>query len=113
LAGKLPGRIGDSPVIGAGTWADPACAVSCTGDGELFIRSAVAHAIASSADPLPRAAAQQLAKVAALGGTGGLIALRADGSLSAAVTGSDIARAWWTADGASGVGLLASDPWPI
>ncbi len=112
LAGKLPGRIGDSPVIGAGTWADHGCAVSCTGDGELFIRSAVAHSLALASGPLAVAAAQQLSRVAALGGMGGLIALRADGSLTAAVTGGDIARAWWTADGVSGDGLLAGDPWP-
>jgi beta-aspartyl-peptidase (threonine type) len=112
LAGKMPGRIGDSPVIGAGTWADQDCAVSCTGDGELFIRCAVSHNVALSADPLPQAATRQLGRVAALGGMGGLIAMRADGSLAAAVTGGDIARAWWTADGVSGAGLLADDPWP-
>ena len=45
---KLPGRVGDSPVIGAGTYADNAtCAVSCTGDGEFFIRAAVAHQISA------------------------------------------------------------------
>lgn len=112
LAGKLPGRIGDSPVIGAGTWADRGCAVSCTGDGELFIRLAVARSLALAADPLAAAATQPLARVAALGGMGGLIALRADGCWTAAVTGGDIARAWWTADGVSAAGLLAGDPWP-
>ena len=45
---KLPGRVGDSPVIGAGTFADNnTCAVSCTGDGEFFIRAAVAHEIST------------------------------------------------------------------
>ena len=112
LAGKMPGRIGDSPVIGAGTWADQGCAVSCTGDGELFIRAAVAHHVALSTSPLAAAAAQHLGRVATLGGMGGLVAMRADGSLTAAVTGGDIARAWWTADGVSGAGLLAGDPWP-
>jgi beta-aspartyl-peptidase (threonine type) len=44
LTGKLPGRVGDSPIIGAGTYADDrACGVSCTGTGEVFIRHAVAH----------------------------------------------------------------------
>ena len=45
---KLPGRVGDSPVIGAGTYADNnSCAVSCTGDGEYFIRAAVAHEVSA------------------------------------------------------------------
>lgn len=44
--GKMPGRIGDSPLIGAGAWADDAVAVSCTGQGEYFIRTAVAVQIA-------------------------------------------------------------------
>src|SRR5881394_4591289 len=48
MTNKRPGRIGDSPIIGAGTYADnEACGVSCTGHGEYFIRYAVAHDIAS------------------------------------------------------------------
>jgi beta-aspartyl-peptidase (threonine type) len=48
LTGKLPGRVGDSPIIGAGTYADnDTCAASCTGIGEYFIRYAVAHDIAA------------------------------------------------------------------
>jgi L-asparaginase/beta-aspartyl-peptidase (threonine type) len=43
---KLPGRVGDSPIIGAGTWADGAVAVSCTGQGEFFMRTAAAAQIA-------------------------------------------------------------------
>ena len=69
LAGKLPGRIGDSPVIGAGTWADRGCAVSCTGDGELFIRSAVARSLASAptseAWPAPPAASSSRSRTSA------------------------------------------------
>jgi beta-aspartyl-peptidase (threonine type) len=45
---KLPGRVGDSPVIGAGTYANNAtCAISCTGDGEFFIRAVVAHQVSA------------------------------------------------------------------
>ena len=48
MTAKLPGRVGDCPVFGAGTWADNAtCAVSCTGHGEFFIRWAAAHDIAA------------------------------------------------------------------
>ncbi len=114
LAGKMPGRIGDSPVIGAGTWADHGCAVSCTGDGELFIRRAVAHTVATaSRDESPAAVlARVLASVQALGGMGGIIALRSDGSLAAGVVDGDIARGWWSAEQGYHTGLLANDPWP-
>jgi L-asparaginase / beta-aspartyl-peptidase len=84
---KKPGRIGDSPVIGAGTYANNAtCAVSATGDGEYFIRSVVAHDIAAlmeyRAMPLAQAAQQVLDKVAKLGGTGGLIAIDRKGNIT-------------------------------
>jgi len=48
LRGKHPGRIGDSPVIGAGTYADRSVAVSCTGDGESILRTVLAHRVAVS-----------------------------------------------------------------
>jgi len=111
IAGKLPGRIGDSPVIGAGTWADAGCAVSCTGDGELFIRLGLARSLAH-ASGTAAAAGDLLAQVDRLGGMGGLIALRADGGMVADVTGADIARGWWTADGGCVTGLNDGDPWP-
>jgi L-asparaginase / beta-aspartyl-peptidase len=85
--GKLPGRIGDSPLIGAGNYADNrACAVSGTGLGEAFIRAAVAYDVAARMryrkDPLPRAAAGALANVARLGGDGGLIAVDRRGNVA-------------------------------
>lgn len=80
---KRYGRVGDSPIIGAGTWADERCAVSATGWGEFFIRAAVAHDVAARltyrGDPLPVAARAALDTVGRLGGTGGLIALDAGG----------------------------------
>jgi L-asparaginase / beta-aspartyl-peptidase len=84
ITGKRWGRIGDSPVIGAGTWADDrSCAVSATGSGEYFIRAAVAHEIAARMRYLgesPRAAADAvMADVAALGGNGGVIVVSASG----------------------------------
>ena len=85
--GKLPGRIGDSPIIGAGTYADNrACAVSGTGLGEAFIRAAVAYDVAARMryrkESLARAAAGALAKVARLGGDGGLIAVDRRGNVA-------------------------------
>lgn len=78
---KLPGRVGDSPLIGSGTWADSNVAVSCTGKGEVFIRQAVAHDVAArikyakqSLAEASRAVIQdEVPKMA--GGQGGLIAV--------------------------------------
>jgi beta-aspartyl-peptidase (threonine type) len=85
--GKLPGRVGDSPLIGAGTYADNrACAVSGTGLGEAFIRAAVAHDVCArmryGGSSLTAAAAAALKNVAALGGDGGLIAVDRRGNVA-------------------------------
>ncbi|MGY2733972.1 isoaspartyl peptidase/L-asparaginase family protein [Sphingomonas sp. UYP23] len=78
VTGKRWGRIGDSPLIGAGTYADDrAGAVSCTGSGEFFIRANVAHEICArvrlAGESLEAAVETVLAEVTALGGTGGII----------------------------------------
>jgi beta-aspartyl-peptidase (threonine type) len=85
--GKMPGRVGDSPIIGAGTYADNrACAVSGTGLGEAFIRAAVAHDVAARMryrkESLVTAAAAALKNVAALGADGGLIAVDRRGNVA-------------------------------
>jgi L-asparaginase/beta-aspartyl-peptidase (threonine type) len=81
--GQLPGRVGDTPVIGAGTWADDHVAVSCTGTGERFIRAALAHELSArvryTGDPVPDAAA---AVIEGLTGDGGLIVVGKDGSFA-------------------------------
>ncbi|HTX48088.1 MAG TPA: isoaspartyl peptidase/L-asparaginase [Caulobacteraceae bacterium] len=86
IFGKLPGRVGDSPIIGAGAWADDTVAVSCTGQGEMFIRAAVGAQIAFrmrfGGQPLASAAPAALEEVRALGGEGGLIALSAEGDIA-------------------------------
>ncbi|MEJ7926184.1 isoaspartyl peptidase/L-asparaginase [Sphingobium sp. AN641] len=84
LTGKRWARIGDSPLIGAGTYADDrSCAVSATGAGEFFIRVGVGHEIAARMRMLgeePRAAAQAtFAEIAAMGGVGGVIVAAPDG----------------------------------
>ena len=84
LTAKRWGRIGDSPLIGAGTYADDrACAVSATGLGEAFIRAVAGHQLAMrmmlSGEDLQAALDAVLADVGALGGTGGLIAVAPDG----------------------------------
>jgi beta-aspartyl-peptidase (threonine type) len=85
LTGKRWGRIGDSPVIGAGTYADDrACAVSATGAGEFFIRAGVAHTICDRVrflhETIQQAADATIQEVGALGGDGGVIVAAPDGS---------------------------------
>lgn len=87
MTGKAPGRIGDSPMIGAGTYADnAACAVSATGHGEFFIRFAAAHEVAArilyAHQPLAQAAQEVIAVLAAAGGLGGLVAVGRDGTIA-------------------------------
>ena len=84
---KRAGRVGDSPVIGAGTYANGAtCAVSATGDGEYFIRATVAHDVSALMEyrgmSLQEAAQSVLDKVAKLGGSGGLIAIDRQGNIA-------------------------------
>jgi beta-aspartyl-peptidase (threonine type) len=84
---KRPGRVGDTPVIGAGTYANNAtCAVSATGDGEYFIRATVGRDVSALMEyrgmPLKEAAQATLDKVAKLGGTGGLIAIDHQGNIT-------------------------------
>ena len=84
---KRPGRVGDSPIVGAGTYANNAtCAVSATGDGEYFIRASVGHDISAMMEyrgmSLEEAAQAVLDKVAKLGGTGGLIAIDRKGNVA-------------------------------
>ncbi len=90
LAGKLPGRVGDSPLIGAGTFADNrSAAVSATGIGEYFMRSVLAHEVAARVRhcgvPLGRAVDEAIhGELAGLGGRGGLIAVSSEGIASLA-----------------------------
>lgn len=84
LTGKRWGRIGDSPVIGAGTYADDgSAAVSATGSGEYFIRALAAYQVAErvkiGGESLGRALDDTLADISDLGGSGGLIAVASNG----------------------------------
>lgn len=101
--GKLAGRIGDSPIPGAGVWADDAIAVSCTGAGEMFIRAAAAAQLAFrmrfGGEDLGAAADATLAEVAALGGEGGLIALTNKGEIVMPFNSAGMKRAALYPDG--------------
>jgi L-asparaginase / beta-aspartyl-peptidase len=101
---KLPGRVGDTPVVGAGTYANNAtCAVSCTGDGEFFIRAMVAHQVSVlmelSGISLTEAAERGLADAQKLGGTGGLIAVDKDGNVTLPFNTSGMYRGYIGGDG--------------
>ena len=87
LTGKRWGRIGDSPIIGAGTYADDgSAAVSATGSGEYFIRALAAYQVAERVkighESLQHALDETLADIRSLGGTGGLIAVAPTGEMA-------------------------------
>jgi len=101
---KRPGRVGDSPVIGAGTYANNAtCAVSATGDGEYFIRATVGHDVSALMEyrrmSLKEAAQAVLDKVAKLGGTGGLIAIDRQGNVALPFNTTGMYRGYVDRDG--------------
>lgn len=102
--GKLPGRVGDSPVIGAGTYADNnSCAVSATGIGEFFIRFAAAHEVAArivhGKQPLAAAARGVIEALGGIGGSGGLVAVDRDGEVALPFNSSGMYRGYVKSDG--------------
>lgn len=100
--GKAPGRVGDSPVVGCGVWADARVAVSCTGQGEYFMRTVAAARVAWAMEagvPVDEAAWRALTEVAVLGGDGGLIALDARGRVAHPRNSEGMKRAWLTPEG--------------
>lgn len=111
MTNKRWGRVGDTPLVGAGTWADERCGVSGTGWGEFFIRCAVAHDIAARmayrADSLQAATdAVILGAVPELGGDGGAIALDRDGNVVMAFNTSGMYRGWIRPDGTRGTAIF-------
>jgi L-asparaginase / beta-aspartyl-peptidase len=104
LTGKRWGRVGDSPLIGAGTYADDrSAAVSATGSGEFFIRAVAAHQLAErirlGGQSLQEALDAVLADVEALGGKGGLIAVSPNGDAAWGFTTPAMYRAMADAEG--------------
>jgi beta-aspartyl-peptidase (threonine type) len=104
ISNKKFGRVGDSPIIGAGTYANNrTCGVSATGDGEYFIRSVVAHDLSALMEykglSVKEAADTVIEKVVKLGGNGGLIALDHDGTIAMSFSTSGMYRGRVGADG--------------
>ncbi len=107
---KRPGRIGDTPIIGAGTYANNrTCAVSATGDGEYFMRVVAGYAVSALMEhrglPLTDATQQVLDHIAQLGGTGGLIAIDKDGNIALPFNTSGMYRGQVNALGTSAVAI--------
>lgn len=111
MTNKMFGRVGDSPIIGAGTYADNAgCAVSCTGHGEYFIRYSVAHEINALMKykqlPIAAAAGDVIhGQLKPAGGEGGAIALDKQGNYAASYNTDGMYRAYLTRDGSIHVAL--------
>lgn len=113
MTNKKFGRVGDSPIIGAGTYADNrTCAVSATGHGEYFIRAVVAHDIAARmahrGESVTAAAAAAMAAVGELGGTGGVIALDAQGNVALPFNTPGMYRAWRKSTGETVVEIFGA-----
>lgn len=113
---KLWGRVGDVPIIGAGTYAnDQSCAVSATGTGEYFIRLGVARAIcdlvALKGLSLQRATDEVIgARLTALGGDGGAVAITPDGQVAWSFNTPGMYRARQVAGGSPVVGIFQGEP---
>jgi L-asparaginase / beta-aspartyl-peptidase len=104
MTGKTPGRVGDSPIIGAGTYADNAtCAISATGHGEFFMRYGAAFEIAArlrhAGQSLQQAADAVVAALAVLRGRGGLVAVDRTGALALPFNTTGMYRGYVRADG--------------
>ncbi|MGA0607251.1 isoaspartyl peptidase/L-asparaginase [Phenylobacterium sp. VNQ135] len=102
VMGKVPGRVGDTAVLGAGTWATEKAAISCTGQGEYFVRVGAAKAVADRLAWLGEDAEEALRhtidSVSRLGGLGGIIAATPVGVAWASNT-AGLKRAWIDNDG--------------
>ncbi|MGZ3305495.1 MAG: isoaspartyl peptidase/L-asparaginase family protein, partial [Asticcacaulis sp.] len=99
--GKRHGRVGDTALIGAGTWADQSAAISCTGLGEFFIRAHAASQVAfrhAAGQTLAQATSEVLAQIAAMGGDGGMICVNADGEICVPFRSSGMKRAWFSGE---------------
>jgi len=117
LTGKQWGRVGDSPVIGAGTYAaDGICAVSATGTGEYFIRASAARQvcdrIAWKHQDVRAAANATIADIGGIGGDGGLIAIDARGRIAFAMNSPGMYRGWMKANSAPRTAIYADEAGP-
>ena len=114
MTDKRFGRVGDSPIIGAGTYANGKCAVSATGWGEFYIRSVAAHDICARVEyrgeSLQKATDDVvMGIVPQLGGDGGVIAIDADGNIVAQYNTEGMGHAWVDKNGVTHVAMFKDD----
>ncbi len=114
MTNKKYGRVGDSPIIGCGTWADDTVAVSCTGWGEFFIRNVTAYDISArmrySKVNLSEAANTAVHDVLGPhGGDGGVICVDKDGNISLPFNSGCMFRGWINKDGSRGVAIYEEE----
>jgi beta-aspartyl-peptidase (threonine type) len=112
MTNKRYGRVGDSPIIGAGTYANAQCAVSATGWGEFYIRAAAAHDICARVEyrrePVAEAARDVVLElIPQLGGDGGVIALDAEGHFAMPFNTEGMYRGWVDRDGKVHIAIFA------
>lgn len=114
MTDKRYGRVGDSPIVGAGTYANTACAVSSTGWGEFYIRISAAREICLRMAMLNESAQQAgqaviNEEIPQMGGDGGAIILGADGSVAMPFNTEGMYRGWIGADGVPHVAIYSTD----
>ena len=117
MTGKRWGRVGDSPVVGAGTYAaDGNCAVSATGSGEYFIRASAARQlcdrIAWNGEGVQQAANDTIQNIGEIGGDGGVIALDGAGNIAFAMNSSGMYRGWVTSTKPAATAIYSDEPGP-
>jgi beta-aspartyl-peptidase (threonine type) len=112
MTNKRYGRVGDSPIIGAGTYANAHCAVSATGWGEFYIRTVTAHDICARVEYRGESVAQAAKEVVMyaipkLGGDGGVIALDSDGNFATPFNTGGMFRGWIDKEGKMHIAVFA------
>lgn len=118
MTNKRYGRVGDSPIIGAGTYANGQCAASGTGWGEFYIRTVAAHEVCARMAYLgegPGKAGEAVINrdIPALGGDGGAIVLSADGQAAFPFNTEGMYRGWIGPDGVPHIAVFAGEPLPL
>jgi beta-aspartyl-peptidase (threonine type) len=115
MTNKKYGRIGDSPIIGAGTYANNAtCGISCTGHGELFIRAVAAHDVSCLMEYKGFSLQEAMeivvqVKLIAIGGEGGMIGVDGQGNAALVFNSQGMYRGYKSSDGSSVVAIYRTD----
>jgi len=107
MTNKKFGRVGDTPIVGAGTYADKTCAVSCTGHGEYFMLGVAAYDVAArmkyKGSSLEEAARETIDQMTSINGEGGLIAVDSEGNITLPFNSEGMYRASVSSDGSRNI----------